>query len=100
MRLTLVEPRAGLHGAAERPLTIFTHIPKCAGTAFETILDAVGKSRGRTVRRIRGSIYGQFLGPGKFQNCERALQPGALPKIPEEVAFLTGHLPFGVHRQI
>ena len=100
IKLTLVEARAGLAGTAERPLTVFTHIPKCAGTAFENILDAVARSQGRSVRRIRGSIYGQFLGEGKFANCERVLEPGAVPEIPEDVAFLTGHLPFGLHRQI
>lgn len=100
MELTLVEPRGDLHGTSARPLTVFTHIPKCAGTTFENILEGVAKSQGREVRRIRGAIYGQFLGKDKFQHCEQVLRPGALPEIPESVAFLTGHLPYGVHRRI
>ena len=73
---------------------VFTHIPKAAGTTLYSILEDIAADHGLKCLRVTGTLYGQFLGPGKPDTLAdlRGLSNEAL----SAAQFLTGHLPFGV----
>ena len=77
---------------------VFTHIPKAAGSTLDSILKDIAEDDGLKWLRVMGTLYGQFLGPGKPDTLAelRGLSNEALSRA----QFLTGHLPFGVHERI
>ena len=79
-------------------ILVFTHIPKAAGTTLDSILEDIAAADGLNWLRVMGTLYGQFLGPGK---------PDTLAELDDfsnealsAAQFLTGHIPFGVHERI
>ena len=77
---------------------VFTHIPKAAGSTLDGILKDIAEDDGLKWLRVMGTLYGQFLGPGKPDTLAelRGLSNEAL----SAAQFLTGHIPFGVHERI
>ena len=77
---------------------VFTHIPKAAGTTLDSILEDIAAADGLNWLRVMGTLYGQFLGPGKPDTLAELddLSDEAL----SAAQFLTGHIPFGVHERI
>ncbi len=77
---------------------VFTHIPKAAGTTLDNILKDIAADHGLKWLRVMGTLYGQFLGPGKPDSLAELgdLSDEAL----SAAQFLTGHIPFGVHERI
>lgn len=87
-------PAADLKGHS----LLFTHIPKTAGTTLDYILRAIATANRIPHPRAMGTIYGQFLGPGKG---EAMLEFGRLPEaLLRERVILSGHLPHGMHRLV
>ena len=99
-RLKLVTALPGLAPARsyDDHTIVFTHIPKAAGTTLDRIIHAAMLLEKRRAVRAMGTIYGQYLGPDK----EEAL--ASLAAMPVErladCAYLTGHLPHGVHETL
>jgi len=89
-------PKAPVRLSLDGHTLIFTHIPKAAGTTLDHILTGIGLATGQTWRRANGTLYNQFLGPGKPEALDtfKSLSRETL----QEVRILTGHLPFGIHR--
>jgi hypothetical protein len=77
---------------------VFTHIPKAAGTTLDSILEDIAADDGLKWLRVMGTLYGQFLGPGKPDTVAELddLSDQAL----SAAQFLTGHIPFGVDERI
>ncbi len=70
---------------------VFTHIPKTAGTTLDRIFEALEYRCGLSRHRIRGTIYGQFLGPGKPDVAATT----TLPTDFKQASVISGHTPFG-----
>lgn len=70
---------------------LFVHVPKAAGTTLDYILAALADETGDGFRRLPGTLYGQYLGPGKGEAAAAldALDEPAFARA----RFVTGHLP-------
>ncbi len=74
---------------ASRPF-IFYHVPRCGGTTLRNLLTIAADNTPRKLHLLRGTIYGQFLGPGKSDTLE---QVGDLE--PSIESIIADHLPWG-----
>lgn len=93
MKLTYIGQRADLGPTEDLSAhrLLFAHIPKCAGTTLEHVLQAALSEHGRRAARIFGTLYGQFLGPGKDDSADKL--PGGAYRLPDEIGLLSAHLP-------
>ena len=90
LRLSHVRAAPCAGRLAERRL-LFLHVPKAAGTTLDYILAALADETGAGFRRIPGTLYGQYLGPGKDETVTAFDALGEPPFA--RARFVTGHLP-------
>ncbi len=73
----------------KRPL-VFYHIPRCGGTTLRIVLQFAANAGERPIHILYGTIYGQFLGPGKEETSD------SIDKYDySSGALVAGHIPWG-----
>jgi hypothetical protein len=77
-----------------RPLTVFIHIPKTAGTTFRRIL------RANVPRGAINNAGNVFKGRGGVDPAVLTQLHASVPMLARDLYVLTGHIPFGIRASL